>query len=155
MFVSNFDIAAVTYFANNHTGDVVLATEQAEAIQYATLRGIVDGAEVYEGGKQIQAVYDWNNDGKWILSESYHKTHVYDVQVADIEQEINSGLFYLAEPEQTAFHLKCGFIIEHDANDWHPYVLHGRNGGEIDRWPDVRELAETVVDTLAEEAEEG
>jgi len=149
MPTATLSTAEVSFFVNRAGDPVTLDTEQAEAIQFATLRTLVDNVEVYSGGQKIQATYDWNGDGKWILSEAYHKRHVYDVQVAKIEREINSGIFYLAVPEVTAFKLRCGLIIEYDVNDACPYVLHGANGGEIDRWDEVHDLAESVVDELA------
>ena len=154
MFTTTLDVSVVSLFVEKASKGVTLATEQAEAIQYATLRQIVEGAEVYQGGREIQAVYNWNNDDKWILSECYHDKYVYDVRVTEIEWEINSGLFYLVEPEETAFKLACGLIVEHNIDDRNHYVLYGRNGSMIDRWNNVRDLAETILDTLTAEAEQ-
>lgn len=143
----------VAIFISQCQSGVELATEQAEAIQHGTIRHIVDDAEVFVAGQRVQAVYDWNGDGKWSLSESYAKTYVYDAWVSEIEREIHSGLFYLTEPEETAFKLSCGLIVEYDRFDAAPYVLRGHQGGEIDRWDEVRDLAECTVDWLMEEKE--
>lgn len=153
--IMSFDptIYTVSFFANSAEKTHLLSTQQAEAIQHDTLMRKVDDVEVYVAGGKVQAVYDWHGGGEWILSDDFTEKYVYEVQVAEIEREINSGLGYLCR-EVTAFKLACGLIVEHDKHDSSPYVLHGRQGGEIDRWADTRELAETVVDTLAEEAEQ-
>ncbi len=143
----------VSLFANRVEKTYELSTEQAEAIQHDTLCHVVADAEVYVAGGRVQAVYDWHEKDQWHLSDDFIKRYVYDVRVAEIEREINSGLFYLAEPEETAFKLACGLIIEHDIADEYPYVLHGPDGGEIDRWSDVHDLAESVVDHLIETEE--
>ena len=146
-------ISDVSSFTSRLEKTYQLSTEQAEAIQHDTLRRIVDDTEVYVAGGQVQAVYDWHGKGQWHLSDDFFKRYVYDVRVAEIEREINSGLFYLAAPEVTAFKLSCGLIIEHDVADEYPYVVHGSNGGEIDRCGEVDEIAEAVVDHLMETEE--
>ena len=130
---------------------VTLSTEQAEAIQHDTLMRIVEGAEVYIAGGKVQATYDWHGRGQWQLSPEFYERYVFQVQVKEIEREINSGLYYLIQPEETAFKLTCGLVVEHDEHDDFCYVLHGHQGGEIDRYDNVPDLAAAVADELAEQ----
>jgi hypothetical protein len=146
----NPSISAVSSFANRVAKTYALSTEQAEAIQHDTLVCIVDHAEVYVAGGWIQAIYDWHGKREWHLSDDFIKRYVYDVRVAEIERKIRSGLFYLAGPEETVFELAGGLLIEHDVHDAHPYVLYGPDGGEIDRYREVIDLAESLVDFLME-----
>lgn len=127
---------------------VTLSTEQAEAIQHDTLLRIVEGAEVYIAGGKVQATYDWHGRGQWHLSPEFYERYVFKVQVKEIEREITSGLYYLSQPEELAFELTCGLVVEHD--DF-CYVLHGHQGGEIDRYDNVPDLAAAVADELAEQ----
>jgi hypothetical protein len=143
-------IAEVSCFANRGEKSYRLTTEQAEAIQHDSLLRIVDDVEVYVAGGRVQATYDWHGKGEWQLSDGFIKRYVFDPRVAEIEREINSGLYYLAGPEETVFKLACGLIIKYDIHDAYPYVIHGPKGGEIDRWDKVSELAEGVVDHLLE-----
>lgn len=145
---STLTSSTLNQFINQHTA-VELDTIQAERIQHDSLQRKVDGIETYVAGGEIQAVYD-DYTNRWHLSEDYQRRYVYDVVVAAVVREIYSGLAYLAEPEVTAFKLRCGLIIEHDKADAYPYVLHGSQGGEIDRMDNVEDLAEIVIDTLQE-----
>lgn len=138
-------------FISQHPA-VELDTIQAERIQHDSLLRIIDHTETYVAGNKIQAVYD-DHTNQWYLSEDYYKRYIYDVAVTEVVREIHSGLAYLAEPEVTAFKLRCGLIIEHDRADAYPYVLHGGQGGEIDRTDNVEDLAEIIIDTLEEQSE--
>ena len=149
---------ALGMFALENSKTVQLDTLQAERIQHDYLKRVFDNEiEYYVSGRyeEIQAIYEWNTrtDGPdhWHLSEKARQRYVTQPAIDEIEREIYSGLNYLTKPEETAFKLTCGLMIEDDEHDASRYVLHGRNGGEIDRHDNVRDLAECVLDTLSEE----